>query len=155
MIEVTSKNITSPHMMAFPVGPGNEKNWMMIFSGIAVLPQDHPLRGQSKAWKHDTLRIYLYDLISAAIRLSGEEPRDGFYLVFSADQWICFATLSSIYDVEQSYYAGFAVENVSVSNADPFEGIDVDLAASDSDAYIYRVGFHVTVHGKMREMPNP
>jgi hypothetical protein len=70
--------------------------------------------------------------------------------------------LSSIFDQDASDNAGFAVDvwrptpfgqvqdvltGQLVGNI--FNGIDVDVAVRDSDAWIYRVGYNITLLGKI------
>jgi hypothetical protein len=78
------------------------------------------------------------------------------------EQWSPFASLSSIFDQDASDNAGFAVDvwrptpfgqvqdvltGQLVGNI--FNGIDVDVAVRDSDAWIYRVGYNITLLGKI------
>ena len=85
-----------------------------------------------------------------------------FAIEFSVEEWAPFASLSSIYNQDQSDNSGFAVDlwrptpftsgpdvvtNQTVSNL--FSGIDVDVAVRDTDAWIYRVSYHITLLGKI------
>jgi hypothetical protein len=79
---------------------------------------------------------------------------------FQLDLWSPFASISSIFDQNQSVNAGFAVDDwrpshfgsgtdafsgQSVGNI--FTGIVVDAAVSDSDAWLYRLGYNITLEG--------
>jgi hypothetical protein len=89
-------------------------------------------------------------------------PVQEFDIGFALEEWASFASLSSIFNQDQSVNSGFAVNtwrhhpfdtgkdiftNLPVKNI--FSGIDVDVAVRDSDAWIYRVGYNVTLLGKI------
>jgi hypothetical protein len=78
------------------------------------------------------------------------------------DQWAPSASLASIFDQDASDNAGFAVDvwrptpfatvgdlvtGQLVGNI--FAGIDVDVAVRDSDAWLYRLGYNITLLGKI------
>jgi hypothetical protein len=92
------------------------------------------------------------------------------YLVrFSLEEWSPFVSLSSIFDQAQSINAGFAVNDWRPNHFDSgtdvfdsgtdvfhqptvgniFTGINADLAVSDSDAWLYRVSYNITLLGKI------
>jgi hypothetical protein len=92
----------------------------------------------------------------------------GDYLIrFSVEEWAPFASLSSIYhrtffNQGQSITSGFAIDvwrpnhfgsgtdvlsNRPVNNL--FAGINVDLAVRDTYAWIYRLGYNITLLGKI------
>jgi hypothetical protein len=92
----------------------------------------------------------------------------GYTLGFALQQWAPFASLSSVYDQEQSINAGFAVNTwrpapfstgTDLITGQPvsqlFTGINVDVAASDSDAIIYRLGYQIQLVGKIVFMSVP
>jgi hypothetical protein len=68
--------------------------------------------------------------------------------------------LSSVYDANQSVDAGFAVDlwrpapfrtitdgGATIGNI--FTGVRVDVAVRDSDAYLYRLGYNITLEGRI------
>ncbi len=85
------------------------------------------------------------------------------YLIrFLVEEWAPSVSLSAIFDQDQSINAGFAVNawrpnsfgsgtdvlaNQPVNNL--FTGINADLAVSDSDAWLYRLGYNITLLGKI------
>jgi hypothetical protein len=93
----------------------------------------------------------------------GSPGRD--YLIrFSLEQpqWAPFVSLSSIFNKNQSINSGFAVDvwrpnhfgsgtdvltNHPVNNL--FAGINADLAVRDTDAWIYRLSYNITLVGKI------
>ena len=93
-------------------------------------------------------------------RPSGKEDSD-YYVSFQVEQWAPFAGLSSIFDQDQSVNAGFSVNSwrhssfstgtdafsgQTVNNI--FNGIDVDVAVRDSDAWLLRLGYNITLLGQ-------
>jgi hypothetical protein len=79
---------------------------------------------------------------------------------FQLEQWAPFASINSIFEQGQSVNAGFAVDawrhSPFFSGTDAFSGqlignifngIIADVAVSDSDAWLYRVGY-MTRHSK-------
>lgn len=78
------------------------------------------------------------------------------------EQWTPFAALSSVLNEHESINSGFAVDlwrpNPFVTKTDPltgtaldrlFTGIQVDVAVRESDAWIHRVSYHITLLGKI------
>ncbi len=85
------------------------------------------------------------------------------YLIrFALDEWSPYVSLGSVYDQGQSINAGFAVNDwrpnsfdtgTDVVTSQPvnniFTGVNVDLAVSDSDAWLYRLSYNITLLGKI------
>jgi hypothetical protein len=83
------------------------------------------------------------------------------YLVrFSVDEWAPFVSLSSVYDQGPSVNAGFAVNDWRPNHFDTgtdavtseavnniFTGVNADLAVNDTDAWIYQLGYNITLIG--------
>jgi hypothetical protein len=68
--------------------------------------------------------------------------------------WAPYAGLNSIYNQNQSNNSGFSVDNFNVVDREtsPLYGqstitLSIDIAARDTDAFLYRVGFNVTIVG--------
>lgn len=99
-------------------------------------------------------------------------PPVSYAILFSLEEWAPFASLSSIFDQNQSINAGFAVNtwrpspflstgsqpgtgglgNDLLTNqpvAKIFNGITVDVAVRDADAQILRIGYHITLSGRI------
>lgn len=99
-------------------------------------------------------------------------PGRRYAIHFSLEEWAPFASLGSIFDRNESINAGFAVNtwrptpfkktgsepgsgglgndlitNQPVSNI--FSGINVDVAVRDSDAYLQRLGYNITLLGRI------
>ena len=85
------------------------------------------------------------------------------YLIrFSVEGWAPAASLGSIFNQGQSIDSGFAVDawrpnhfgsgtevlfNRLVGNL--FSGINVDLAVRDTDAWLYRLSYNITLLGRI------
>jgi hypothetical protein len=149
-----------------------DQKWLLVLSGIVIADQ----RGDDTgSWNHQTVS-FIPDMagpddpsatsgpLNWAISRYGI-PRPpgqvGQYLVrFSVQEWAPFVSLGSVFDQEASVNAGFAVDdwrpnhfesgtdvvtNEAVSNI--FTGVNADLAVSDKDAWIYRLGYNITLLG--------
>jgi hypothetical protein len=64
---------------------------------------------------------------------------------------------NSIYDEAQSVDAGFAVDSCDIVFIDiynkTFRGLAVSVDVRDVDAYLFKVGFHVILFGKLVVSP--
>jgi hypothetical protein len=123
-------------------------------------PQQHGTSGPL-AWAIDRFRVP-----------KPSAPPDSYAILFSLEEWAPFASLSSIFDQNQSVNAGFAVNtwrpspfgstgsqpgsqglgNDLITNqpvAQIFTGIRVDVAVRDSDAQILLIGYHITLLGRI------
>jgi hypothetical protein len=85
------------------------------------------------------------------------------YLVrFTLEEWSPFVSLGSVYNQGQSINSGFAVNDWRPNHFDSgtdvvtgqpviniFTGVNADLAVSDSDAWLYRLNYNITLLGKI------
>lgn len=120
----------------------------MVLSGVAfftfqgVTPDD---------WRRDSLRIEI-DL-TGPIQASGRSAPPGRELKFEVEQWASYSTMNSIFNAGQSINAGYAVDAFRpiFTSRDTFtrifDTLEVDLAVRDSDGFIFRVGYHLTLVG--------
>jgi hypothetical protein len=148
-----------------------DQKFLLVLSGVAVVN----LEGNSTAnWLQSTISLQFWDPYNTDLAIYGPlNWASGHYsipnpvgqdhtIAFSVEEWAPFASLSSIFDQNQSINSGFAVEvwrptpfstgtdalsGRAITNI--FAGIDVDLAVRDSDAWILRVGYNVTLIGKI------
>jgi hypothetical protein len=141
------------------------QRWMLVLSGVAVCN----FEGQTtNDWTRDTILIQpdINDALEVAIA-SHHIPRPLLRPPatavpgFQADQVASFATLNSIFDTPGSLNDGFAVDswqlshhfapNAQHANIDPtvdiIDGLVVDAAVRNSDAELYRIGYHITLIG--------
>jgi hypothetical protein len=149
----------------------HDQKWLLVLSGVVVAD----LEGNSGAqWRHETL-TFTPDMAGptgsgplnfAISRFSIPKPPGSpgvdYNIVFSLEEWAPFVALSSIFDQNQSVNAGFAVDvwrpfpfnsgtdvlsHQSVTNI--FTGINVDVAVRDTDAWIFRISYNITLLGKI------
>ena len=151
----------------------HEQKFLLVLSGVVIAN----LEGNSAQWLYETLS-FLPDM--AGPQNSGplnwaigrfaipRPPNQNVSIGFSLEEWAPFASLSSIFDQNQSINAGFAVDvwrpNHFATGTDAFThapvnniftGINVDVAVSDTDAWIYRIGYNVTLLGKIVFLTTP
>ena len=152
-----------------------DQKWLLVLTGVVVAD----LKGNStSAWLKETLS-FVPDMagpnnsgpLNWAINRFGIPRPPGnasdYHTVFSLEEWAPFASLSSVYDQAQSIDAGFAgdawrpapfnsgtdvVSHQPVNNI--FTGINVDVAVRDTDAWLYRVGYNITLLGRIAFTPN-
>jgi hypothetical protein len=139
-----------------PVSIAAQK-WLLVLSGVAIVD----FKGTGADWQRDTLLIRpdIDAPMNHAINRFGIH-RPGF-AKFQAEQWSPFAAVSSILDLGQAVNAGFAVdvwrpefevgaEAVSLAPLTQlFTGIQADVAVRDSDAFLQRVSYNMTVLGRI------
>jgi hypothetical protein len=105
-----------------------------------------------------------YAISHYSIPTPSPDPRD-YDLVFSLEDfsWAPFASLSAIFDQHESINAGYAVEvwrprhflrglkfpDVTQPIDRIFSGINVDISIQDDDAFILKLGYHITLLGKI------
>jgi hypothetical protein len=144
----------------------SDQKWLLVLSGVGIVNMEGKT---SDDWLHDEVHI-LPDMsgpLDYAISRWGI-PRPpgtegGNYLTgFQLDQWAPFAGLNSVFDQDQSVNAGFAVDDWRPSpfasgpdafsgqlDGNIFTGIIADTAVRDSDAWLYRVGYNITLEGRI------
>jgi hypothetical protein len=142
------------------------QRWLLVLSGNAVVD----FKGSTNVqWLRDTFLINpdLSGALNHAIDTYGI-PRppgaDGanYWTGFDVEQWVPSGGLAQVYDKAQSIDAGFGVEewrlHPFISTTDVFTnapltsvfaGMQVDLAVRDTDAWLHRVGYHITLLGKI------
>ncbi len=147
-----------------PPASSQEQSWQLVLSGVVLID----MKGVSSAqWRRETLLINpdLKEPIKTANRLYGfplpAGHEDTFRYLFQVEQRAAFASLSSVFNANVSNNSGFAVdawrpnpdftvtdtENLQVPNI--FSGVQADIAVRDSDAFLYRVGYHITLIGRI------
>jgi hypothetical protein len=152
----------SRHFIAYPLGG---ERYAIIKSSIVLLPNEssdaareanrpwapNGFRGiTSEIWRSETFIIEL-DLRQSINRLIPPGPVAPGTWAFIMEQWAPIATLSSIYNNQNSYNAGSSVNNFGVSQttASAFVNVEVDVAVRDSDEILYRIGYYVTLVGRL------
>jgi hypothetical protein len=150
------------------------QKWLLALSGVVFAN----LQGNSEAqWLHETVSFspdvggQFGPLVDAISRYSIPTPPGRFGVnwdvVFSLQAWAPAVTLSAIFNQGQSINSGFAVDrwrpsdfltltdllsNQPVGNI--WNGVMVDLAVRDTDAFIFRLGYNITLLGKIVFVPH-
>ena len=173
MIQVT--NFAGQNWVITPVaGTSNEppppeiknQKFLIVLTGVAMLD----LKGESASqWRHETV-VMLPDIqapMQHAINRYGITTPPGtnganYWTAFQVEQWAPFAGLSSIFNRGESINSGFAVDvwrpnpfssgpdfftNAQLNNL--FTGIQVDVAVRDSDAWLHRMSYQITLIGRI------
>ena len=152
-----------------------DQKWLLVLSGVVLANQ----RGDDSGWWNHQTVSFIPDMagpddptatsgpLNWAIARYGIPRPPGtvgqqFLVRFSVDAWAPFVSLGSVFDKESSFNSGFAVDdwrpnhfesgtdvltNGAVSNI--FTGVNADLAVNDNDAWIYRVGYNITLIGRI------
>ena len=153
----------------------HDQKWLLVLSGVVFAYQ----RGHnSGSWNHQTVS-FMPDMAGPDDSTATSGPLNwaidqysiprppgvvgqDYRVRFSLEEWSPFVSLGSVFDQAQSINAGFAVDewrpnhfdtgtdaltNQSVNNI--FTGVNADLAVCDSDAWIYRLGYNITLLGKI------
>jgi hypothetical protein len=152
----------------------HDQKFLLVLSGVVIAN----LEGNSGSqWLQETLS-FLPDM--AGPQNSGplnwaigrfsipKPPGQNFSIGFSLEEWAPFASLSSIFNQDQSINSGFSVNvwrpNHFATGTDAFThsavgniftGVNVDVAVRDTDAWIYRIGYNVTLLGKIVFLTTP
>lgn len=146
-----------------------DQKWLLTLSGVVFAD----LKGTGDQWLHETL-CFIPDMAGpgnsdplnwAISHFSIPKPStdpEGYHVDFSLIEWAPFVSLSSIFDEQQSVNSGFAVDawrpapfstGTDASTHKPisqiFEGVYVDVAVRDIDAWIYRISYNITLLGKI------
>ena len=152
----------------FPPASIRDQKFLLILSGVVFAN----LEGNSGSqWLHETVS-FLPDMagpqnsgpLNWAIGRFGipRPPGQNVTVGFSLEEWAPFASLSSIFNQDQSINSGFAVDawrpthfqnGIDAVTFQPvgnlFAGVDVDVAVRDTDAWIFRLGYNIALLGKI------
>jgi hypothetical protein len=110
----------------------------------------------SSAWRGEKFILTL-DLRQSINRLNPPPPSAGQHWAFDIDQWAPIASLNSIFNAGTSVNAGSSVNTFAIRQPNPseFVSLEMDVAVRDSDGYLYRIGFYVTLVGRLVQVPDP
>ena len=150
-----------------------DQKWLLVLTGVVLANQ----QGNSNAtWLDETVTFLpgnslslglgpsegplKYAIAHYSIPTPSPDPRD-FDLVFSVEGWAPFVSLSAIFDQAESINAGYAVKvwrprhflhglkfpdtTQPINNI--FTGVSADISIRDNDAFILRLGYHITLQG--------
>lgn len=143
-----TSNVTSRHWLRMPAPHSGENFELFIFTGIAVF--DGQLKGTGGSWERG--QAYINANYSNIVS-TGQ--------AILPQNWTVDTHLASISNIEAAINTGWAVDNFSLSRGsnhlgggkvavrNGILGIAMDVAVRDSDAYIQRLSYHVTILGKI------
>jgi hypothetical protein len=153
----------------------HEQKWLLVLSGVVIADLKGDNSGQ---WNHQTVS-FIPDMAGpddpsstsgplnwAINRYSIPKPSGApgaqYLIRFSVEEWAPFVSPNAIFNQGQSINSGFAVDawrpnhfgnglnlftHQHVNNL--FTGINADLAVRDTDAWLYRLGYNITLLGKI------
>ncbi len=131
-MSVNLERIENPQEMVVGINGPDEANTMLIYTGIAVFG----FKGdEDNAWKRDILSF------SVGRKFTKEE-----FL-----KTIAVSSLSSLYNRGTWYNGGWSLDSFN-SKWDEKSGnvlVEASLAVRDKDAYLFRIGYQVTVLAKL------
>ena len=143
-----------------------DQMWLLVLSGVVIVD----IKGKSGAqWRRETVSIRpdLNGPLQFAVAKFGIPTPPGsvganYWMGFKVEQWAPFAALSSVFNEHESVNSGFAVDvwrpNPFASGQDSFSGathtnlfsgIQVDVAVRDTDAWLHRLSYKITLLGKI------
>ena len=152
----------------------NDQKWLLVLTGVAIAN----LQGNSTSQSRNETLSFLPDMagpqnsgpLNFAIAQYGIPKPAGqnFTIAFSLDGWAPFVSLSSIFDQDESINAGYAVNvwrpnhfatGVDARTHQPinniFTGVNVDVGVRDTDAFLNRIGYNITLRGTIVFPLNP
>ena len=171
MIEATNfagQNwLITPAALSVNQTPGRieDQQFLLVLSGVVIVD----IKGNSGAqWRRETVSIRpdLFGPLQYAVAQHGipTPPGSGgfnYWLGFQVEQWAPFAAPSSMFNKDQSVNSGFAVDvwrpnpfstasgfgNATLDRL--FNGIQVDVAVRDTDAWLHRVSYEIVLLGRI------
>ncbi|WP_375397492.1 hypothetical protein [uncultured Sphingomonas sp.] len=165
--------VIAPSGTVFNTPPPNnfrDQRWIMTLTGI--IEPDFKSNTSGGQWNRQTFSFApsVTGPIGRALHMTSTSVPPDLTFGFVVEDFAILASLNSIFDKNQSVNAGFAVDNCRphfgiieeapngriVQNVlGPGPGTTsngefwVDLAVCDSDAIIYRVGYNITLYGRI------
>jgi hypothetical protein len=152
-----------------------DQKWLLVLSGVVIAD----LKGDSgERWEYQTVSFtpdmagpddpsstsgpLNWAINHYSIPKPPGSPGVQYLIRFSVEELVPFASLSSIFNQDESINSGFSVEawrpnhfgiGTDVMSERPvnnlFNGINVDIALRDTDAWIYRLSYNITLIGKI------
>ena len=153
----------------------HDQKWILFLTGVVIAD----LKGDSgEHWEYQTVSFtpdmagpddpsstsgpLNWAINHYSIPKPPGSPGVEYVIRFSVEEWAPFASLSSIFNQDESINSGFSVETwrpnhfgsgTDVLSKRPvnnlFSGINVDVALRDTDAWIYRLSYNITLIGKI------
>jgi hypothetical protein len=141
----------------------------IVRSGVLLLPNESAeqaraanrpwapdgFRGVTPAdWRGETIDVSL-DLRQSITRLNPPATDQKHYWGFNIEQWAPLASLNSVYNRDVSNNAGSSVNTFRVlDQPDDDVHLVLGVAVRDSDGFLFRVGFYLTLVGRLVQLNN-
>ena len=156
------KFFESRHFIATSLGDDRHS---IVRSGVLLLPNESRedaeaagrpwdsvgFRGMPNVtWRREIVNVEL-DLAPSINRLQPVAPGPNTFWTFRMDQWAPIASPNSMDDMGQSGSGGHAVDRFAVRQPAPATSVTLELlvAVRDPDGILWRVGFHVSLTGRL------
>jgi hypothetical protein len=131
-------DITSQHWLVFNA---ENNRFCHVLTGVFIVN----LKGQSQNWLRETITLEI------PIR---PLPQG---LGLHIEYWAPFFTMNSVYNKDTAVNSGHAVDSFSIAGLESDSNFgqysvafNVQTAVRDSDAYLYRIGYNVTLKGTLK-----
>ncbi len=156
------KFFASRHFIATSLGDGRHS---IVRSGVLLLPNESReeadsagrpwdptgFKGNSaQVFRRESVSVHL-DLGPSINRLRPLAPGPNTFWAFRMDQWAPIASLNSVDDLGPSNNSGHAIDTFAVRQPAPatFVTLELLVAVRGTDGVLYRVGFHVSLTGRL------
>ncbi len=128
-------DITSPHWVIFNV---ENSRVVYVLSGVFIVN----LKGQSQNWLRETIHVNI------------PIPALPINIGLHIEYWAPYFTMNSVFNQNNAVNSGHAVDSFGIEGREidsnfgqNTAGFFVNTAERDSDAYLYRIGYNVTLKG--------
>lgn len=142
-IEIPQNRVVSPHWLEFKTNEQFRGKDLHFLSSTGIVLSN--IKGDSSRWKRD--KIILNIKVRTDQIPTPPRPSDGaFVATFKAKHWTVYAGLNAIYNKNHAVNSGHAVDTFKLLNSQNISDnlrVECDIAVSDIDAYLYRIGFKV------------
>jgi len=142
--------------------PTSDTDWLLVLTGIVEVDVTGDADGN---WNCVTAILFAGDLVGqpgGPIDQVAKPPAGATGLGFTVAEWAPYAALNSVFNLEYSVNAGYAVNEIRVelgslpTNPDFSQErddflwtLEIDVAARDTDGQVLRVGYNVTLSGQI------
>ena len=147
--------------VVFPIAPltpsaPDQQKWVAVLAGIAVFE----LQGSESRWMHEEVRLRFDDLLPDIFTFAQRAPSAGHHLRFVLEHTANVAAINSMSSRadgsgfhERAF--GFAVEAVETNfighTIRCFDGLTIKVAVASEQTQQFRVAFHSTLTGWIKE----